>query len=194
MGSFDFAVEAAEDARAAIRFLRKHATTFRVDPEKITLSGYSAGAVTAMAVGYTQMAAHEGESGNSGYDSKPNLVVAWAGSLATQGYCAVIDPEPADCQIGSPLYHFTNDITGVDQPPLITIHGTQDFIVPYKGSQMAHDRAEAVGLPHHLITIEGGDHYFPASTDLFYDVWWGSEMLVKMTEYLQITDTCANPF
>ncbi len=44
--------EAAEDAQTAVRFLRTHATTFHIDPTRIAIGGSSAGAVTALNVGY----------------------------------------------------------------------------------------------------------------------------------------------
>jgi acetyl esterase/lipase len=44
--------EAREDAQTAVRFLRTHATTYGIDPTRIAIGGTSAGAITALEVGY----------------------------------------------------------------------------------------------------------------------------------------------
>ena len=44
--------EAAADAQTAVRFLRTNAATYRIDPNRIAIGGSSAGAITALNVGY----------------------------------------------------------------------------------------------------------------------------------------------
>ena len=43
---------AQSDAQAAVRFLRAHASEFGIDPGRIAAAGWSAGSITAFAVGY----------------------------------------------------------------------------------------------------------------------------------------------
>jgi predicted esterase len=45
--------EAAEDAQTAVRFLRTNAATYGIDPNRIAIGGSSAGAITALNVGYS---------------------------------------------------------------------------------------------------------------------------------------------
>jgi len=45
--------EAAADAQTAVRFLRANATKYGVDPNRIAIGGSSAGAITALNVGYS---------------------------------------------------------------------------------------------------------------------------------------------
>ena len=56
-GSFSNCVaaikEAAEDAQTAVRFLRSNAATYGIDPNRIAIGGSSAGAITALNVGYS---------------------------------------------------------------------------------------------------------------------------------------------
>jgi predicted esterase len=56
-GSFSNCVaaiqEAATDAQTAVRFLRTNAATYRIDPNRIAIGGSSAGAITALNVGYS---------------------------------------------------------------------------------------------------------------------------------------------
>jgi para-nitrobenzyl esterase len=44
--------EATQDAQTAVSFLRTHATTYGIDPTRIAIGGSSAGAITALEVGY----------------------------------------------------------------------------------------------------------------------------------------------
>jgi acetyl esterase/lipase len=44
--------EATADAQTAVSFLRTHAATYGVDPNRIAIGGSSAGAITALQVGY----------------------------------------------------------------------------------------------------------------------------------------------
>jgi len=56
-GSFSNCVaaiqEAAADAQTAVRFLRSNAATYGIDPNRIAIGGSSAGAITALNVGYS---------------------------------------------------------------------------------------------------------------------------------------------
>lgn len=44
--------EAEQDAQTAVRFLRTHASAYGIDPTRIAIGGSSAGAITALNVGY----------------------------------------------------------------------------------------------------------------------------------------------
>jgi len=44
--------EAKQDAQTAVRWLKSNASTYRVDPDRIAIGGSSAGAITAMNVGF----------------------------------------------------------------------------------------------------------------------------------------------
>ena len=73
---------AQQDARAAVRFFRKNASLYGIDPDQIFLAGSSAGSMTALAVAYmddneipadidqSKWGSLEGNSGNEGYTSK----------------------------------------------------------------------------------------------------------------------------
>jgi carboxylesterase type B len=45
--------EATQDAQTAVRFLRTNAASYGIDPTRIAIGGSSAGAITALQVGYT---------------------------------------------------------------------------------------------------------------------------------------------
>jgi dipeptidyl aminopeptidase/acylaminoacyl peptidase len=43
-------------------------------------------------------------------------------------------------------------------PPIITIHGDEDDIVPYSQAVRLHSALDKVGVPNQLVTIHGAKH------------------------------------
>jgi acetyl esterase/lipase len=60
-----------------------------------------------------------------------------------------------------------------DYPPTLLIHGTVDTDVPYEQSLLMAEQLERHGVPHELVTIEGGEHGLaggdPARIDAAYE-------------------------
>lgn len=79
--SIQAVIDATEDARAAVRYLRAEATNYNIDTDRIFLMGDSAGAITALSYGYNSAAQGEGSSGNAGYSSAVTAIGSFAGSL-----------------------------------------------------------------------------------------------------------------
>ena len=151
-------LDAAEDARAAIRYLRKNAASLRIDVDRIGIAGDSAGAITSLYVGYVKDAAREGSSGNPGFSSAVRVAVPVSGELKAQAFCKINSMgEPYDCQVDGTLDK-TSDIDSSKLPPLAMIHGTSDSIVPYVNAQAVIAQANKVGLENLLITIPGAQH------------------------------------
>ena len=65
-----------------MRFVRSKEKEYRVDPDRIVASGYSAGAISALFMAYAEPARYEGESNDLyDYPSNPNGVLTFAGTL-----------------------------------------------------------------------------------------------------------------
>jgi acetyl esterase/lipase len=60
-----------------------------------------------------------------------------------------------------------------DYPPTMLIHGTADTDVPYEQSVLMAQQLDRHGVPHELVTIEGGEHGLaggdPARIDAAYE-------------------------
>jgi acetyl esterase/lipase len=125
-------IDAQHDAQAAVRFLRKNAATYKVDPNRIAIAGTSAGAITALNVGANSE--DPGTSGNAGFSSKVGAAVALSGAKL----------------VGNP------QTTG-DAPSLM-FHGTNDPLVPYQWAVNTYNEAIAAGLVSYLTTYPGEGH------------------------------------
>ena len=53
-----------------------------------------------------------------------------------------------------------------DLPPILTIHGDNDPVVPYSQGVMLHQALEEAGVPNELITVKGGGHGEFSNTEM----------------------------
>lgn len=96
--------DAQHDFQAAVRHLRRHAESLRIDPDRIAALGGSAGAMTALEAAFNPE--DPGTSGNPGYRSD----VAAAVSLWGAAHVGRIEP---------------------GAPPVLMFHGTRDVRVRF---------------------------------------------------------------
>jgi acetyl esterase/lipase len=167
---------AVEDCRCALRWVAYHAKEYYLDTSKIVLTGGSAGGHLALITGMlpaqsvfdrqcpTESATRWREA------TEPQLKVAaiinwygitdvadlidgpnakhyameWLGSLSNRQELA---------RQLSPIHYVRAGL-----PPIITIHGDQDDIVPYKHAVGLHGALDKAGIPNQLVTIRGGKH------------------------------------
>ncbi|MFA9271748.1 MAG: carboxylesterase family protein [Baekduiaceae bacterium] len=133
------ALAAADDERAAIRYLRSRAAELRIDPDRIAIGGISAGGVASVLAGAT--ADTPGTSGNPGPSSAARAVVSISGGLPT------------------------NLVFTAGDPPTLFWHGMEDTVVPF---EWAHSNARYMmqnGLIGVLRYVEGAGHVPGAQFD-----------------------------
>ncbi|NLS97636.1 MAG: alpha/beta hydrolase [Planctomycetaceae bacterium] len=158
------------DAKAAIRWVRANAKTYHVNPDRIGVTGGSAGGHLSLLVGLTDPASNlEGESGNPDQSSRVQAVVnvfgptdmapcyekssvAWIFRLFMGG----TPSEAAErYKAASPLTYVSKD-----DPPVLTLHGDKDALVPVEQAKTLDEKMKAVGADHTLMVFEGKGHGF----------------------------------
>jgi dienelactone hydrolase len=127
--------DAINDAQAAVRWLRANAATYRIDPGRIAVAGFSAGGVTATGVAVS--AAQPGSSGNPGYSS------------AVQAWMAVAGGLPGGELITS------------STPPGYLFSGTEDTTVPHQWSVDTANALDKAGGFAVLYNEPGVGHVLP---------------------------------
>lgn len=145
--------ESLKDAKSAIRFLRKNASEYSIDPDKIIASGGSAGghlaAATALIKGYNDT------SDDVGFSAIPNALIL---------FNPVIDNGPGGYgfeRIGDQYKDFSplhNIKTGA--PPTLFLLGTKDALVPVVTAQYYQMAMEKVGSRCDLVLYEDQPHGF----------------------------------
>jgi acetyl esterase/lipase len=167
---------AVEDCRCALRWIAYHAKQYNLDVSKLVLTGTSAGGHLALISGMLppqslfdrQCPTEDSTRWTSGAEPeiKVAAIVNWFGitdvaelidgksakHYAMEWFGSMSNPRELAQQV-SPLTYVR---TGL--PPVITIHGDQDDIVPYSQAVRLHAALEKARVPNQLVTIRGGKH------------------------------------
>ncbi|MEZ6053295.1 MAG: alpha/beta hydrolase [Planctomycetaceae bacterium] len=158
------------DAKAAVRWVRAHADEYRIDPDRIGVTGQSAGGHLSLMVGLTDADANlEGDCGNPEYSSRVQAVVNVFGptdmarSFETSSVSWIFrlvmggkpDEVPDTYKAASPLTYVSED-----DPPVLTLHGDQDRLVPIAQATTLDNAMKVAHADHTLIVFEGQGHGF----------------------------------
>lgn len=159
------------DVKAAVRWLRANATKYYVDPERIGVTGDSAGGHLAQFLGVTGgVPEFEGHGGNPGQSSRVSCVVnVYGPSDFTKSYGKSVDAAEVlplflggDLKtarhrhvLASPLYWVTPAAA-----PTLCIHGTNDKYVAHEQAVWLVDRLRAADVEAELLTLPGAGHGF----------------------------------
>lgn len=162
---------AVHDTKAAVRWLRANAATYKINPDKIGVTGGSAGGHLAQFLGVTaDVPQFEGKGGNPTQSSRVNCVVnVYGPSDFTKSYGKSVDAhEVLPLWLGgnletarlihiqsSPLYWVTPNAA-----PTLCIHGTEDKYVAHEQAVWLIDKLKAATVEAELLTLEGAGHGF----------------------------------
>ena len=164
-----------EDVKAAVRWIRANAETYRLDPNRFAAWGASAGGHLVAMLG-TAGDITEFEVGeNLEVSSQVQAVVNYFGPTdflqmdahrLPDGLVHDAPDSPESKLVGGPIQEHkdrvarANPITYVSKadPPILIIHGDQDKLVPYHQSVLLKEALEAVGAPVTLYKVERGGH------------------------------------
>lgn len=162
---------AIHDVKAAVRWARANATKYQIDPERIGVTGGSAGGHLAQFLGVTaDVKEFEGKGGNADQSSKVACVVnVYGPSDFTKSYGKSVDAaEVLPLFLGgnletarkrhiqaSPLYWVTPNAA-----PTLCIHGTNDKYVAHEQAVWLIDKLKAASVEAELVTLEGAGHGF----------------------------------
>jgi acetyl esterase/lipase len=158
---------AVEDGLCALRFLAAQADTYFIDVNRIIVTGESAGghltltsAMIPTSAGLDRQCAGTtpvprvaaainwfGITDVADVIEGPNaanLAVTWLGSL------------PNRLEIAKRVSPMTYVRPGL--PPVLSIHGDKDTVVPYAHGVRLHEALNKVNVPNQLLTIPGGGH------------------------------------
>jgi acetyl esterase/lipase len=162
-----------EDVRAAVRWVRVHASEIGVDPGRLAVIGSSAGGHLALLLGFTGDASTRVSAIIDFY--APTDLRALRADRAASG-------ESVSLLLGSPpeqtpaLYDAASPLRQVvpGLPPVLIAHGEDDLLVPLEQSRALASALEQSGVPHQLITIPEARHGFglvAGRRDLTPEIW-----------------------
>jgi acetyl esterase/lipase len=171
-----------EDAKCAVRFLRRHAAQYNINPERIGAVGMSAGAHLAMLLGAMDSAdGLEGDGGWPREKSKVQAVVSFVGptDLTAEDFG---DASRTILQnfLGGPLEakldlaRQASPVTYVSagDAPMLLFQGTRDPLIPNTQAYRMAEALTAAGVPGRVELILGGGH------------GWGGDELKRSIEQM----------
>jgi acetyl esterase/lipase len=154
---------AVNDVLQAAKWFHDRAADYKVDPNQIIVTGNSAGGHLAM------MVAMASESEGFGPSTKVAAVINFYGisDVADQLQgprsrpytMAWIPEQPNRMELAKKLSPITHLRKGL--PPVLSIHGDADAVVPYEQSVRLTKELKAAGDQAELISVSGGEHGFP---------------------------------
>lgn len=172
------------DVKGAVRWLRAHASTYNLDPQRFGAWGESAGghltamlatsgSVPSVTIGNETFDLEGTVGGNLGVSSRLQAAVDWYGAtdfLQMRFYPATVNHDSAGSDegrfIGGSVQDFpertatANPITYVtpDDPPFLVMHGTLDKLIPFNQSELLVDALNAAGVRVDFRPVPGAGH------------------------------------
>jgi len=148
----------AEDCACAIRYIYEHAAERAVDPTRVLLTGGSAGGHLALLTGFNAIECPD----HPGPLPRPAAILNYYGPTDlptledTKALKRWLRNAPVDGELARRLSPLNAVRSGL--PPVLTIHGDADEMVPYNQATRLHAALEKAGVPNRLVTIRGGHH------------------------------------
>lgn len=159
-----------QDVACALAFVRDRAADYGVDPDRIAVAGYSAGAHLA-----SLLAVNADEPdflpdcavARGAAPAPPAAVIAGAGphdlhwrvDAVERLLGGTIEDVPERYERASPVRHVDGD-----EPPYLFIHGTDDWVVPLEQSRVMRDALRASGVDARLLELAGVGHLVAVGT------------------------------
>ena len=164
-----------EDVKAAVRWLRANAETYRLDPNRFAAWGSSAGGHLVAMLGTTGDIVEFEVGENLKVSSRIQAVVDYFGPTdflqmdaqsLPDGLVHDAPDSPESQLVGGPIQAYkdrvarANPITYVskDDSPFLIIHGDKDKLVPYQQSVLLKDALAEADVPVTFYKVEGGGH------------------------------------
>ncbi|MDB6125175.1 MAG: axeA [Pedosphaera sp.] len=169
--------EVVQDMHRAVRFIRHNAAKYHIDPNKLGVTGGSAGGHLSLTLGTKGKPGAKDAADPIDRESSAVQCVACffpptdflnygkpgenaMGINVLQNYKAAFGPE-SDTEEGrqrlgreiSPVYYITSNM-----PPTLIIHGNADTLVPIQQAEIFVERSKEVGAEAKLIVKEGQGH------------------------------------
>ncbi|MBS0208003.1 MAG: alpha/beta hydrolase [Planctomycetes bacterium] len=169
---------ALDDCQRAVRWIRRHAEAFGIEPQRLGAYGHSAGGHLVALLG-TMETRDNSDPELASYSSRVNAVVNIAGPndlTIPLPSCNVFgqppDPKADRWQLGKPVHWLVEDVVGsagaeaasprshVDRhsAPFLLLFGAKDFLIPEVQASSMHEALQKAGVKSKLVIFPNDNH------------------------------------
>ncbi len=146
-----------------------HATEYGFDLEKIVVAGVSAGGHLALTTG--TLGSRPGHPCSPGNGFRVHSVINWLGITDIEAVHTFLDA--TDPAFGNYALAWIGDEDRIEEvsaryspvhlvksgsPPVLTIHGIEDSVVPYDQATALHQRLDELEIRNELLSLPGATH------------------------------------
>ena len=173
--------DCVQDSRSAVRYVRRHADTLGIDPNRLIVAGGSAGG--HLAAGTAQFDGVDQPGEDTSISSMPNALVLLFPVIDTseQGYGnALIGERWKEI---SPAHQVRPGL-----PPTILFHGSGDTTTPFAGAKAFHRAMLDAGNRCELVVTEGAVHGYIMKSRPIFD-----ETMERIDKFLAELDLLPKP-
>jgi acetyl esterase/lipase len=166
LARISLAPAAVEDCRCALRWVIRNAKQYNFDTTKLVVTGHSAGGHLSLTTGILPATAGLDRVCPGSEELKVAAIVNWFGitdvvdllagsnmkEYAVTWLSSMSNRDEVARRV-SPLTYVREGL-----PPIITIHGDADPVVPYTHALRLQEALNKAGVANQLVTIPGGKH------------------------------------
>lgn len=147
-------IEAIEDARDLIRWVRNNADNFDIDPNRVIIGGAAGGAFLAL---LATMPRKKAMPPVNGLDCRPQALILFSALVNTATKCQALErfPDNKSARRLSP-----SKLVRRKLPPMLMFQGKSDRITPFDEAERFSRRLRFWGNHCQLVDFERADHSF----------------------------------
>lgn len=168
-------IESVKDARSAIRWIRSHADSLRIDSDKIVVGGQSAGGQLALSTALLDSINESTD--NMAINPKPNALLLFSSNVNTlePWIDNLLGDRNKEIWSISPYHNLKKSM-----PPAIAFHGEEDNqVLPYI-VRMFNVKMDELGNYYDLHWFPGRKHYLGEENEKYANYF--DEEILKLTD------------
>lgn len=156
------------DIARAVRYLRANAERFGIDPARIVICGFSAGAHVCASLGVHYMDIEDPDPALQAFSNRPDAMILSYPVITSGKFTHEYSIQALvgkDAPAADRAYFSCEDFVTSDTPPCFIWQTVEDDLVPVENSMMFAEKCRAAGVPYTYHAFPRGWHGLSVCND-----------------------------